>query len=249
MNTRNDLDTLISNDKTPKPQKTSLDFRPLTPGLGFHPLPEQRKTTQVPITSSQVTSNVSVQRPTPPLLSPATLASPTTLRRPQLFEPKTTVSKPVMSSLAQTPAVTIKQSRFTFLASRVAAYFLDSSLNISLCAGGLSVALIRFQLNANALFGSETIAYTLLFLIFFNWILMLAQEVAFGTTLGKRVFGLTLKHNDGTPLKPSSSAALFLRAFFFIPSLLFFGLGILWSLFDKKFRCWHDLVADVSPQR
>ena len=62
--------------------------------------------------------------------------------------------------------------------------------------------------------------------------------MAFHTTLGKRLFGLAL---------PGNAIAIFLRAFFFLPSALFCGVGLLWAAFDGRSRCWHDVVVDLQP--
>ncbi len=78
----------------------------------------------------------------------------------------------------------------------------------------------------------------LLFLCVFNWAITTAQEVAFSTSLGKRLFGLALN---------GSASAIFLRAFFFLPSVGFAGIGLIWALFDRRKRCWHDLVVDLQP--
>jgi uncharacterized RDD family membrane protein YckC len=79
---------------------------------------------------------------------------------------------------------------------------------------------------------------SILFFTLFNWALVTAQEIAFGTTIGKRIFGLMIQGN---------TSAIFLRAFFFLPSLGFCGIGLLWSLFDRRKRCWHDVVVNVQP--
>jgi hypothetical protein len=79
---------------------------------------------------------------------------------------------------------------------------------------------------------------SVLFFVLFSWALITAQEIAFGTSVGKRVFGLMIN---------GSTSAIFLRAFFFLPSIGFCGVGLLWSLFDKRKRCWHDVVVNVQP--
>lgn len=246
-----------------KSSNSRLEFKPLTKGLGFHPFGEvtTRKTTYTqgqPRPLSTIPSpeeNFSKVVPTAPELpSMKPIAQMPQISRPMVFQnPKNSVlaGHQPAKSISTTPLTEVAKSpgRLKILSQRVFAYLLDSALNISLCTGGLSLALVKFQLNAKHLFGVDTVVYTVIFLLFFNWILLLAQEVVFGTTLCKRLFGLTLKHSNGTELRASSAAAVFLRAFFFIPSVLFFGLGILWAVFDKKLRCWHDLVSDVYPQR
>lgn len=77
------------------------------------------------------------------------------------------------------------------------------------------------------------------FMFLCNWALLAAQEVAFGTTIGKRIFGL---HLDGTGFE------CFMRALFFIPSLLFGGIGVLMAVFDARKRCWHDRMTKLQPE-
>jgi uncharacterized RDD family membrane protein YckC len=125
-----------------------------------------------------------------------------------------------------------------YVGKRVLAYSLDSLLNLSLCMTALSAVLLQQDLPPESLFTPGVILIAFLFASFFNWALIAAQEVAFGTTIGKRIFGLTLT---------GSASALFLRAFFFLPSAGFGGIGLLWALFNRRRRCWHDMVVDTQP--
>ena len=122
---------------------------------------------------------------------------------------------------------------------RAFAYLLDSAFNLALCAAALSAALWKQDLSPELLLNPGVILVASLFLGVFNWAITTAQEVAFGTSIGKRVFGLGIQ---------ASASAIFLRSFFFLPSLFFAGIGLIWSFFDKRKRCWHDLVVDVQPQ-
>ena len=70
-----------------------------------------------------------------------------------------------------------------------------------------------------------------------NLCLILASFL-YGTSVGKRIFGLSLN---------GSASATFLRAFYFLPSVGFCGVGLIWALFNKKRRCWHDAAADLQP--
>jgi uncharacterized RDD family membrane protein YckC len=38
------------------------------------------------------------------------------------------------------------------------------------------------------------------------------------------------------------------RAFLFIPSALFMGLGLFWAMIDKDRRGFHDIVSGVQPE-
>jgi uncharacterized RDD family membrane protein YckC len=125
-----------------------------------------------------------------------------------------------------------------YLVKRIFAYLLDTAFNLSLCVGALSIALWKQDLNPELLLNPGIVAVSVLFLAVFNWAITTAQEVAFGTSIGKRIFGLSLE---------GSTSAVFLRAFFFLPSVCFAGIGLIWSLFDRRKRCWHDMVVDLQP--
>jgi hypothetical protein len=127
---------------------------------------------------------------------------------------------------------------FGYLFKRMFAYLIDSLFNLGLCAGALSAALWKQDLSPELLLTPGIILVASLFLSFFNWAITTAEEVAFGTSIGKRLFGLAIQ---------GSASAIFLRAFFFIPSVCFGGIGLVWSLFDRRRRCWHDLVVDLQP--
>lgn len=155
--------------------------------------------------------------------------------------PATAQAQPAgnVSRAAPTGGLAIDASfGFGYLFKRMLAYLLDSSFNLALCGGALSAALWKQDMSPELLLNPGVVLVASLFLAVFNWAITTAQEVAFGTSLGKRVFGLVL---DGT------TSAIFLRAFFFLPSACFGGIGLIWSLFDRRRRCWHDMVVDLQP--
>jgi uncharacterized RDD family membrane protein YckC len=61
-----------------------------------------------------------------------------------------------------------------------------------------------------------------------------------GQTLGMRAWRLRLETDDGR--SPSITVAS-LRFFVAIVSLIPFGLGFLWQLWDKDRLTWHDRIA------
>lgn len=61
-----------------------------------------------------------------------------------------------------------------------------------------------------------------------------------GQTLGMRAWRLRLETDDGS--SPSITVAS-LRFFVAIVSLIPFGLGFLWQLWDKDKLTWHDRIA------
>ncbi len=125
-----------------------------------------------------------------------------------------------------------------YLFRRLFAYGLDSFVNVGLCLAGLSLSLWKEGVPRNLLLNPTVFLLGLLFLCVLNWALIAAQEVLFRTSLGKRVFGLALE---------GSTAAIFMRAFFYIPSAAFFGFGLFWGVIDPRRRCWHDLITDLQP--
>jgi uncharacterized RDD family membrane protein YckC len=220
----------------PKPKKTELVFQPVTDGLGFHPFSDglpyapiaKTQTSKFPQTGTGATA-AGAPRFAPRISVP--VARPMAVTRPAAQQPQ---------AKAQTQAVAAMETRYGFgyCVKRIFAYLLDTIFNIALCLGALSAALWQQDINPELLFSSGMALIAALFLISFNWALTTAQEIAFGSSIGKRFFGLKLQ---------GSTSAIFLRAFFFLPSLGFGGIGIIWALFDRRKRCWHDLVADLQP--
>ncbi|PCI08150.1 MAG: hypothetical protein COB77_02990 [Gammaproteobacteria bacterium] len=61
-----------------------------------------------------------------------------------------------------------------------------------------------------------------------------------GQTLGMKTWKIQLTAENNNKINWKTTAIRFVSAFF---SWGVFGLGFLWSLFDKKKRCWHDLIS------
>ena len=245
-----------------KPTEKTLLFKPLSEGLGFHPFSDGLP--YAPVTKSTTTSR-NIPLPVGPMPdfqrgSGATTAGPASFALPARPAPTSSprvsvpVAPPSLNSLhgsvqAQDKASSAKMSAefraelapangFGYLAKRSVAYLLDTAFNTGLCAGTFGFALWKQGISPETLIGPSMIFLFVVFLCTFNWAIMTAQEMAFGTTLGKRIFGLAL---DG------SGAAIFLRAFFFLPSAGFLAVGLLWGIFDRRKRCWHDLVVNLQP--
>ena len=93
-------------------------------------------------------------------------------------------------------------------------------MNMILGMGALVASLWGEKISTDFFFSSSVFFITLGFLLFFSWALAAAQEIAFGTSIGKKICGLSVE---------GSAMATLVRALFFIPSLLFLGLGVLWA--------------------
>lgn len=228
--------------------KGKIDFKPLSEGLGFHPFSDGLP--YAPVNPSNRAGNITRPNPTPQTsramlngagavsAGPAqpVLSRPTA---PRVSVPVAKALEALATSVAQ-PEAAMSEAAFGFgyLGRRCLAYFIDSALNLGLGFGALAIVL---QQQGQSLQGALTpgIAFlTFLLAAVANWALITAQEVGIGTTLGKRLMGLRL---SGDP------ASVFLRAFFFVPSAAFCGLGLLWAIFDRRRRCWHDVVVDLQP--
>jgi uncharacterized RDD family membrane protein YckC len=72
-------------------------------------------------------------------------------------------------------------------------------------------------------------------LVFFSWFWLHG-----GQTLGMRAWRLRVVSRDGAPLRARQALARFGWA---LPSLLCFGLGLLWVLVDKERLAWHDRLS------
>ncbi len=125
-----------------------------------------------------------------------------------------------------------------YLFKRVLAYSLDTTINLGLCAAAMMASLWKQGMNPELFWNPGVMLLVALFLTAFNWAVITAQEVAFGTTVGKRVFGLAI---DG------STSQVFLRSLFFLVSAGFCGVGLFWAVANPRKRCWHDLVVDLQP--
>ncbi|MGK5085555.1 RDD family protein [Bdellovibrionota bacterium FG-1] len=228
-------------NRSSTPKQPELKFQPLSEGLGFHPFSDGLP--YAPIAKTQ-TSRVTAAASTASRSSGsgATVAGPVQYARisvPVATQVASKNQKPTQAALpaAQPPPLEADLGA-EYVFKRVFAYLLDTIINTGLCAGALSAALWKENLSPELLLNPGIVLLAGLFLGVFNWAITTAQEVAFGTSIGKRLFGLALQ---------GTASALFLRAFFFIPSLCFAGIGLIWALFDRKRRCWHDLVVDLQP--
>ena len=134
----------------------------------------------------------------------------------------------------------IENADFTvgYLFQRTFGYVIDTVFNLTVAATILSFALIQTDVELLQTVSTSSLALSVVFLYLCNWAAIAGQEVAFGTSLGKRVFGLSLSGNGSDA---------FLRALVFIPSQLLGGLGLFAALLDPRKRGWHDRFARAQP--
>ncbi|MFB1485847.1 MULTISPECIES: RDD family protein [unclassified Thiocapsa] len=117
-------------------------------------------------------------------------------------------------------------------APRAIAYLLDVVVRFALL-------LVVLPLAALTGFGTGLI---LLAVFGLEWLYPVVFEVRSGATPGKRVMGLMVVHDDGTPVRlPASLIRNLLRAVDFLPML--YGAGLVSMLVDRDFRRLGDLAA------
>src|SRR5215510_4958474 len=74
--------------------------------------------------------------------------------------------------------------------------------------------------------------------IFFNYVYFYMRR---GQSFGKRFIGVRVVRIDGRPL--DYQTAVLRNIVGYMLSFLFFGLGIVWVLWDRRRQGWHDKLA------
>ena len=238
------------------PKNTEIQFKPLSDGLGFHPFSDGLP--YAPVTKgpkTQGTGAVSAGPPgvarsiTSPNPNPNSNSNKVTPKQiPQVSvpvaRPDVSSEKPLQGSVQSRVPQPLSQVEeewrpgFVYVLERMVAYFIDLFVAISLYGCGMA-GLIAWQIVDPRLFLTQEILIvgTGTFLGF-HLFLLVFQEMFLGTTLGKRIFKLELSGN---------SFSILLRSLCFVFSVGFFGLGLIWSLFDSKRRCLHDVISGIQP--
>ena len=119
---------------------------------------------------------------------------------------------------------------------RLVAMFYDTLLLLSVLFLATAIALLatRGELDYhNPFFRSYLF---LIWFFFYAWFWTHG-----GQTLGMQAWKLRLQRPDGGPVSLWQALLRFLVAF---PSLLLFGLGMLWMLVDRERMTWHDRFSE-----
>ena len=128
--------------------------------------------------------------------------------------------------------------------SRLGAYLLDFAVPI-FTAGVIAMAVgIENPTGIDAGAGIGTIAGGVLFIAYILWALKL---FAGGMTPGKRLLGMRVIREDGTP---AGFILMLIRETIgkFISGMIL-SLGFLWILFDKENQGWHDKLMSTYVTR
>jgi len=138
------------------------------------------------------------------------------------------------------PDVPDEQENKYILLSRTLSGLIDLII-IVLCTGAFIIAADSFS-GIVVLDGISIVEYAILFLMIF-FLYSVFFLAASGQTVGMMITDLRIVGIAGS--RPSIGQ-LFTRCFGFLLSVLVLGVGLLWSFFDRKNRCFHDRFSDTS---
>jgi hypothetical protein len=242
-----------------------ISFRPLSDGLGFHPFSDglpyapiakspriggaaQNASSQ---SSTSTTGSGAVAAGSPKMVFPQKPTSTQkTLAVPQISVPVAKVSMPLDQSL---PGLGIEKERrpqaptrdkvdqtfgIVYLLRRAIAQLIDSGVSLALFAGIVRFGMWNEEFTPELMTNSSLIFVAACLWITFHWFVLAVQEVIFLTSVGKRLVGLRLY---------GSNFLVLLRSLFFLPSIGLLGIGIIWAIFDRNKRCWHDQIVEIQP--
>lgn len=129
--------------------------------------------------------------------------------------------------------------RYAGLFRRLLAIFYDSFLLLAIL---FVVTAIANALNhgkaiepGNVFYPLYVLIILLLSYLYFAWF-----WINGGQSLGMKTWRIKLQDGEGKNIDWKTAAIRFFSA---IISWAVIGLGFLWAFFDKKNRCWHDLIS------
>jgi uncharacterized RDD family membrane protein YckC len=139
------------------------------------------------------------------------------------------------------------ESSLAGLGLRCSAFLLDYILTLLIPAVMLVLAVyIKRRWMASSVANLVVIVGYLMTaaVIFFNYIHLYARR---GQSFGKRFVGIRVVRTDGEPITYQTAALRHIIGYPF--SVLFFGLGALWMLWDGRQQGWHDKLAKTVVVR
>lgn len=132
------------------------------------------------------------------------------------------------------------QSSLPSINARFSAFLLDYILTLFPLAVTLVLAFYvkRRLLEPTVADFFQYVGYALVIaVVFANWVY---GYVHYGQSFGKRFIGLRVVRLNGQPVNYQTAL---LRLLGYLLSILFFGLGLIWLLWDSEHRGWHDKLA------
>jgi uncharacterized RDD family membrane protein YckC len=133
--------------------------------------------------------------------------------------------------------------QFAPLPARLASFFYETLTTLALLLVGFLIPHMLLGAFAGVLASQRIYAahIFLLLMVYFVW-----QWSTGGQTLAMKTWRLRLVTADGAPLRHGQALLRYALAW---PSLLFFGAGLLWSLFDRDRQFLHDRLAGTRLVR
>ncbi len=135
------------------------------------------------------------------------------------------------------------QPRYAGLFRRLFAIFYDCFLLLAIL---FVVSAIATALNHGKAVEPGDVLYPIFVIVIFSlsYLYFAWFWIHGGQSLGMKTWRVQLKSNipDETQISWKIAAIRFFSA---IISWGIFGLGFLWSLFDKKNRSWHDMISNT----
>lgn len=229
-------------------KKKPINFLPINEGLGFHPFSQG-----LPYTPTQPSN----PRPSSSATgSGATVAGPPVFNYPKAPEirpradrpqPRRVVPQQTYARTPQPAKVSPSKQSFViapplgigYLSARLVAFLADLIFNVAIFGALFGFAFLSLYRDDLNYIGFSTVSVVCTTLVSCALLGIVFQEMMFGSSIGKRVFGLEI---EGTPVE------ILIRGILFLPSLGVLGLGILFSLFNKDRMCWHDKVSGIQPR-
>ncbi len=129
--------------------------------------------------------------------------------------------------------------QYAGLVRRLMAIMYDLFLLLAMLFIATAIAMIFNQGNAiepgQAIYPFYIVYLLVLSFVFYGWFWTHG-----GQTLGMKTWKMRLQQDDGKPLSWNLALIRFAIA---LVSVSVLGLGFIWSLFESKRRCWHDLAS------
>lgn len=129
--------------------------------------------------------------------------------------------------------------QYAGLVRRLMAIMYDLFLLLAMLFIATAIAMIFNQGNAiepgQAIYPFYIVYLLVLSFVFYGWFWTHG-----GQTLGMKTWKMRLQQDDGKPLSWNLALIRFAIA---LVSGSVLGLGFIWSLFESKRRCWHDLAS------
>ena len=132
-----------------------------------------------------------------------------------------------------------KKQSYSGIFRRLFAIFYDIFL---LTAILVIVFAIATTLNHGTAIDSNHVLHPFFVLIFFalSYLYFAWFWIHGGQSLGMKTWQIQLQSSDTSKIGWKTTTIRFTVAIFSWAAL---GIGYLWSIFDKKNRCWHDLIS------